>query len=246
MKCLILAAGYATRMYPLTLHTPKPLLDVGGRTIIDRLLDKLEKVAGLDECIVVSNAKFFEQFCVWARERSSPWPLEVVNDGSTDNENRRGAVADIQFAVQEKKLACDLLVLAGDNIFDFELSAFAEFFRRVGCDCITAHRLDDVEQLRRTGVIEADENGRVLSFEEKPAAPKSNLAVPPFYLYRKETLPLFAEYLAGGSNPDAPGNFIPWLLARRRVAAFFFEGRRYDIGTLKTYEELCRALSCLK
>ena len=238
MKCLILAAGYATRMYPLTLHTPKPLLEIGGRTIIDRLLDKLERVAGLDECIVVSNAKFFEVFLAWARERSSPWPLDVVNDGSTDNENRRGAVADIQFAVQEKKLACDLLVLAGDNIFDFQLSDFAEFFLRVGCDCITAHRLDDVEQLRRTGVIEADGDNRVLSFEEKPATPKSNLAVPPFYLYRKETLPLFAEYLAGGNNPDAPGNFIPWLLERRRVAAFFFDGRRYDIGTRETYEEL--------
>ena len=238
MKTLILAAGYATRMYPLTLNTPKPLLDIGGRTIIDRLLDKLERTPGVDECIVVSNAKFYGHFLAWARERTLPWPLEVLNDGSTDNENRLGAVADMQFAIQEKKLTCDLLVLAGDNIFDFELSAFAEFFRGSGCDCITTHRLDDVEKLRRTGVIETDENGRVLSFEEKPSLPKSNLAVPPFYLYRRETLPLVAEYLAGGNNPDAPGNFIPWLLTRRQVSAFFFEGRRYDIGTLENYEKL--------
>ena len=241
MKSLILAAGYATRMYPLTLRTPKPLLDIAGRSIIDRLLDKLERTPGIDECIVVSNGKFFDQFLAWSLGRRSAWPLVILNDGSTDNENRLGAVADIRFAVREKCINDDLLVLAGDNLFDFELAGFAEFFRARGCDCITTHRLDDAGKLRRTGVIEVDKDWNVISFEEKPSRPRSSLAVPPFYLYKKETLPLFAEYLEEGQNPDAPGNFIPWLLGLKPVAAYFFEGRRYDIGSLETYETIARA-----
>jgi glucose-1-phosphate thymidylyltransferase len=227
-------------MYPLTLSTPKSFLDVAGRTIIDRLLDKLEKTPGIAECLVVSNAKFADLFEAWARERKTPWPVTVLNDGSTCNENRLGAVADILFAIKEKNVDDELLVLAADNLFDFELADFAGFFRRVGRDCVTAHRLEDPELLRRTGVIEADENGKVLSFEEKPAAPKSNLAVPPFYLYRRDTLPLFETYLAEGQNPDAPGNFIPWLLRRRPVMAFLFQGRRYDIGSRASYETVLR------
>jgi glucose-1-phosphate thymidylyltransferase len=226
-------------MYPLTRSTPKPLLEVAGRSIIDRLLDKLEITPGIAECIVVSNAKFFARFQDWARGRGTPWPLTVLNDGSSSNENRRGAVADIHFAIREQNIHDDLLVLAGDNLFDFELAGFAAFFRARLCDCITTHRLDDVRQLRRTGVIEVDEAWRVLSFEEKPANPKSNLAVPPFYLYRRETLPLFETYLREGGEPDAPGNFIPWLLARKPVAAFLFHGRRRDIGSLESYRAIC-------
>jgi len=226
-------------MYPLTLHTPKPLLDIAGRSIIDKLLDKLERTPGIDECIVVSNDKFFDHFLAWSQNVRSTWPLVILNDGSTDNENRLGAVADIRFALREKDINDDLLVLAGDNLFDFELADFAGFFREKNCDCITSHKLEDTEQLRRTGVIEVDKDWKVISFEEKPAQPRSTLAVPPFYLYKKETLPLFEDYLEEGQNPDAPGNFIPWLLSRKPVAAYLFEGQRYDIGSLETYKTVC-------
>ena len=226
-------------MYPLTLHTPKPLLDIAGRSIIDRLLDKLERTPGIDECIVVSNDKFFDRFLAWSQKAVYSWPLVILNDGSTDNENRLGAVADIRFAIWERHISDDLLVLAGDNLFDFELAGFTEFFHAKNCDCITTHKLEDTEQLRRTGVIEADKDWNVISFEEKPARPRSSLAVPPFYVYKKETLPLFTDYIEEGQNPDAPGNFIPWLLGRKPVAAYFFEGRRYDIGCLETYKTVC-------
>jgi glucose-1-phosphate thymidylyltransferase len=243
VKCLILAAGYATRLYPLTLHTPKALLDVAGRSILDRLVDKVERVEETDEIIVVSNAKFYDSFTAWKGGRASRLRISVLNDGSVSNEGRLGAVADIAFAVRERSIEDELLVLAGDNLFDFELACFAAFFRRTGWDCITTHRLGDMSRLRRTGVIEVDENWRVRSFEEKPAEPKSCFAAPPFYLYRRETLPLVDEFLAGGGDADAPGSFIPWLLQRRPVGAFFFEGERYDIGSPLSYEAAQRVFA---
>ncbi|MDR1317939.1 MAG: response regulator [Spirochaetales bacterium] len=238
MKALILAAGYATRMYPLTRDIPKPLLDISGRTILDRLLDKLEKALEIDECIIVSNAKFYNQFQEWAGSRRFPRPLVILSDGSASNDERLGAVADIRFCIHEKKIDDDLMVLAGDNLFDFELSCFAAFFRSNGHDCIATHKLDNREQLQRTGVIEVDAEWNVLSFEEKPAEPKTSFAVPPFYIYRRDTLPLFDTYLEEGQNADAPGNFIPWLIKKKPVAAFFFTGRRYDVGSLETYETI--------
>jgi glucose-1-phosphate thymidylyltransferase len=223
-------------MYPLTLDTPKALLDVAGRTIIDRLLDKLEAAPEITECLVVSNAKFHGRFRTWARGRAFARPLSILNDGSTANDNRLGAVADIRLGIHEKKITDDLMVLAGDNIFDFALSDFAAFFRSKGHDCVTTHELDDADQLRRTGVIEVDGEWNVLSFEEKPKEPKTRLAVPPFYIYRRDTLPLFDAYIEEGHNADAPGNFIPWLIKKKPVSAFFFSGRRYDIGSLETYQ----------
>ncbi|MDR1179880.1 MAG: response regulator [Spirochaetales bacterium] len=238
MKVLILAAGYATRMYPLTRDIPKPLLDIAGRTILDRLLDKLEKTSEIDECIVVSNAKFYNQFREWANSRRFPQPIVILSDGSLSNDERLGAVADIRFCIHEKKIDDDLMVLAGDNLFDFELSSFAAFFHSNGHDCVATHKLDDIDHLRRTGVIEVDKEWNVLSFEEKPAEPKTSFAVPPFYIYRRDTLPLFDAYLEEGQNADAPGNFIPWLIKKKPVSAFFFTGRRYDVGSLETYETI--------
>ncbi len=241
MKCVLLAAGYATRLYPLTLNLPKSLLPVAGRTILDRILEKVEAVDVIDEVILVSNSRFASQFEAFLSSRKSRLVAAVLDDGTNDNETRLGAIADLVYAVDQLDLDEDLMVLAGDNLFDFELSDFARFFREKEADCITAHRLEDPAQLRRTGVAELAGDFRVLSFEEKPASPKSAWAVPPFYLYRRETLPLVREYLAAGGNPDAPGNFIPWLAARRPVFAFTFAGRRWDIGNPESYEEAKRA-----
>jgi glucose-1-phosphate thymidylyltransferase len=213
---------------------------VGSRTILDRILEKVERVEGLDEVLLVSNARFERSFADFAASRSSLLPLRVLSDGTESNETRLGALADLALAIERGPVRDDALVLAGDNLFDFELSDFARFFRDKGADCVTAHRLDDLEALRRTGVAELAEDGRLLSFREKPEEPRGRYAVPPFYLYRRETLGLLGEYLAAGADPDAPGNFIPWLLERKPVYAYRFAGRRYDIGSRESLAEARR------
>ena len=235
MKAIILAAGYATRLYPLTENRPKPLLEIGGKPILQYLLEKIEPLDLVDEVIIATNDRFYDQFVDWMAGFVYSKKIIVLNDGTTANENRLGAIVDLCFALEERQLDEDLLVLAGDNLFDFALTDFVAYYQEVRADCITAHQLDDLEELRKTGVIETNGEGRVLSFAEKPMDPRSNLAVPPFYIYRRDTIPLLKEYLQAGENPDAPGNFIPWLLKRKKVYAFRFEGARYDIGTLESY-----------
>lgn len=240
MKAIILAAGYATRLYPLTKNKPKSLLTVAGKSILEHILVKIVKVKAVDHVYLVTNSRFFGQFQDWANTHPYPLAISILDDGTTDNSNRLGAIADLQFTIDRQKIDDDLLVLAGDNLFDFELSDFVAFFDLKHADIITTHELTDLTQLQRTGVITVDSDFRVTSFEEKPKEPKSNLAVPPFYIYRRDTLPLIREYLAEGHNPDAPGNFIPWLIGKKPVYAYKFEGRRYDIGTIESYREVCQ------
>ena len=238
MKGLVLAAGYATRLYPLTKNQPKPLLEIAGKSILDYIVEKMEKVEAIDEIIIVTNDKFTSHFEEWAKQSDYKKPLTVINDGTTTNDNRLGAIGDIQFVIEQLNLEDDLMILAGDNLFDFELTDFAEYFYKVDTDIITTYPEEDEAQLKRAGVIEIDEDSKVLSFEEKPEQPKSNFCVPAFYLYRRETLSEFKNYLADGHNPDAPGHFVPYLLNKKNVHAFQFEGQRYDIGTVESYEKV--------
>jgi glucose-1-phosphate thymidylyltransferase len=240
MKAIILAAGYATRLYPLTKDKPKSLLEVAGKTILEHILLKITKADAVDRVYLVTNARFFDQFQTWVDHFWYPLAINVLEDGTVDNDHRLGAIADLQFVIDAAKMEDDLLVLAGDNLFDFELADFVAFFEMHHFDMITTHELTDPEQLRRTGVIEVNQDYQVKSFTEKPQQPQSNLAVPPFYIYRRDTLPLIRQYLNEGQNSDAPGNFIPWLLTRKPVYAYKFEGRRYDIGTMESYQEVCR------
>jgi len=240
MKCILLAAGYATRLYPLTKDCPKSLLPIGDSNILEFIISKLEPVAAIDQIYIVTNERFAEQFQKWAEQYSSDKQIIVLNDGTKTNETRLGAIADLEMVIEQEKIDEDILVLAGDNLFDFSLADFVEFFNNIGHDCITAHELTDLQALQRTGVVEIDNRQRIISFEEKPLQPKSNLAVPPFYLYQRATLPLIKQYLNAGNNPDAPGNFIPWLLTQKDVYVYRFSGNRYDIGTLESYQEACK------
>ncbi|MGP6140245.1 MULTISPECIES: nucleotidyltransferase family protein [unclassified Jeotgalibaca] len=236
MKAIILAAGYATRLYPLTKDRPKPLLEVAGKTILDFIAEKIERVTEIDEIIIVTNDKFSGHFEKWREICDYSKKITVVNDGTLTNDTRLGAIGDIQYVIDTLKVQDDLMILAGDNLFDFELTDFVSYFKEVETDCITSYFEENDAQVKRAGVVELDGNQMVLSFEEKPAQPRSQYCVPAFYLYKKETLPLFEQYLMEGNNPDAPGHFVPYLISKKPAHAFLFEGRRYDIGTVESYE----------
>ena len=234
MTCIILAAGYATRMYPLTLNYPKPLLDVGGKKIIDWLIEDLEK-AGVERTVVVSNHKFISQFQAWAEGREN---IIVLDDGSEDNDHRLGAVKDIEFAIEKANIDDDIVVLAGDNVLNFSLSSFIEYGRKRKTSCIMRHEEKDENKLRKTGVIEINEDELVLNMEEKPKEPKSNWAVPPFYYYTKEDKDLIKEGIASGCGTDAPGSFVSWLVKTRPVHAYRMIGERFDVGSIEGYEKI--------
>ena len=233
MKCLILAAGYATRLYPLTENFPKPLLKVGEKPILDWLIDDLQQGGSIDEYIVISNHKFAGIFRRWAEGKICK--VTVVDDGTETNETRLGAVKDIQFAVEERGITDDVLVMAGDNMLDFSLNGFVEFSKEKGTSCVMCHEENDPAKQRRTAIITIDEAGRITSCEEKPAEPKGNLAVPPFYYYREEDLAKIPQAMEEGCGYDAPGSFAAWLCGETVVHAMQMPGHRFDVGNLESY-----------
>ena len=241
MKCLILAAGYATRLYPLTENFPKPLLEVGGKPILDWLIEDLGDA--VDEYIVVSNHKFAPIFEKWIAGHPCREKMFLVDDGSVSNETRLGAVKDIALGIHERGIDDDLLVMAGDNLLTFSLQGFLDYFREKGTSCIMRFYQSDLEKLHKSGVADVDSEGRILSMEEKPAQPKSHWCCPPFYIYKQEDLPLVDEGIAEGCGTDAPGSFIAWLCGRTTVHAWEMPGERLDIGNLESYEDAKRKFS---
>lgn len=236
MKCLILAAGYATRLYPLTENFPKPLLDVGGKTILDWLVDDIDSLGCIDEYVVISNHKYAHHFDSWAAGK--PQKVTVVDDGTVSNETRLGAVKDIQFAIDTLQLDDEMLVIAGDNVLDFSLTRFLNYSRNAGTSCIMRYFEPNPQKLRKCGVVEIDGQDKILSMEEKPAEPKSNWCCPPFYFYTREDAQRVAEAIANGCNTDAPGSFIAWLSGQTPVHAMEMHGSRYDVGNLESYEKI--------
>lgn len=233
MNCLILAAGYATRLYPLTENFPKPLLKVGGKTILDWLLDDIRSSCPPERIAVISNHKFAQIFRDWAAPG-----IEVVDDGTSTNETRLGAVRDIAFAVDTLGLKGDCLILAGDNLLDFSLGPFVGYAKEKGTSCIMRYFEAEEAKLRKCGVVEVDDEGLILSMEEKPQAPRSHWCCPPFYFYKEEDIRLIPEAIAAGCGTDAPGAYAAWLSSRRPVHAMIMPGSRYDIGNLDSYRKI--------
>ena len=236
MKCLILAAGYATRLYPLTENFPKPLLKVQGKTILDWLLEDIHQSGEIDQYVVISNHKFVHHFRNWANEHQLP--ITVLDDGTDSNETRLGAVRDMQFAIDTLGLKDDLLVIAGDNLLDFSLTDFIRYQRKKETTCIMRYYEPSVEKLHKTGVAVVDDEDRVVSREEKPAEPKSHWCTPPFYIYKASDVSLVNVGIESGCGVDAPGSFIAWLSTQTIVHAYEMPGKRYDIGNLASYEEV--------
>ncbi len=237
MKCLFLAAGYATRLYPLTENFPKPLLEVAGKPILDWLIDDMSQTGLVDEYIVVTNHKFADIFRDWASKKEST-RVTVVDDGTTNNDNRLGAVKDIQFVIDHLQLDDELLVMAGDNLLDFSLESFIRYAKSKNATCVMRYYEADEAKLHKSGVAEVDIDDRMLSMEEKPANPKSHWCIPAFYYYTKNDTHLIKKGIENGCGTDAPGSFISWLSTQTNVYSWEMPGKRYDIGNLESYEEV--------
>lgn len=246
MKNIVIAAGYATRLGELTRNFPKPLLAIGSSTILGRMLDDIDQIDDIDEHIIITNHRFAHIFEEWASQQHYRKPLTIVDDGTSDNENRLGAVCDLLYAIEHCHIEDDILVVAADNILEFSFRGFVEFAYKKGTSCIMCHKQEDVEKLRRTGVILLGEDWEVEDMEEKPANPKSTWAVPPFYVYLKKDLDLIRHSIANGCGKDAPGNLAHYMVEHTRMHAWPMAGTgenlRLDIGTIDTYREVMASI----
>lgn len=225
MVALILAAGYATRLRPLTDEVPKQLLPVGGRPMVDWILDKIHE-AGISDVHLVTNARFAPQFHAWASERD----VLVHDDGTTTNDDRLGAIGDIRFVQERIGGEDDLLAIAGDNLFDYSLADLAAFGREKGGSAVAVHDVGDLELVRKYSIVELDDDERIVGFVEKPEHPTSTLAATATYLYTQHDAGLVAAYLDEGNPPDQPGNYVAWLHRRAPVYGYRFSGGWYDVG----------------
>lgn len=236
MKCLILAAGYATRLYPLTENFPKPLLTVGNKTILDWLVDDIDTSGAVDEYVVISNHKYAHHFDAWAKKKEQK--ITVVDDGTDTNENRLGAVKDIQFAIDKLSLDDNMLVIAGDNVLDFSLTEFIFYAKERQTSCIMRYYEPDDKKLLKCGVVTVDEDDRILKMTEKSPTPATHWCCPPFYYYTKDDAGLVQKGIENGCGTDAPGSYIAWLSTQTTVHAMEMPGKRYDIGNLESYEQV--------
>jgi glucose-1-phosphate thymidylyltransferase len=233
MRAIVLAAGYATRLYPLTETIAKPLLPVAGEPLVDRIVAKLQVVPGLAGIHVVTNAKFAPLFDEWARARVTEVPLHVHDDGTSTEETRLGAIGDIRFVLAEAAIDReDVIVVAGDNLFDFALGELVRFAAAKDGSAVAVYEHPDRSLLSQYGIVDVDEDDRVTAFLEKPERPPSNLVATATYVFRSDHVALVEDYLAEGNSPDQPGRFVAWLQERRPVYGFRFSGEWIDIGDL--------------
>lgn len=236
MKCLILAAGYATRLYPLTENFPKPLLKVGEKTILDWLIDDIDTLGLVDEYVVISNHKFAHHFENWCKDKAQK--ITVLDDGTDSNETRLGAVKDIQFAIDNLNICDDALIIAGDNLLDFSLTKFIKYCKERNASCVMRYFEEDTKRLLKSGVVTIDNDDKIIKMTEKSPNPATNWCCPPFYYYTKEDLQLIEKGIAAGCGVDAPGSFVAWACEKTDIFAMEMPGSRYDIGNLESYEKV--------
>jgi glucose-1-phosphate thymidylyltransferase len=241
MKALILAAGYATRLYPLTINTPKPLLKLRNRPIIDYILEKIEHVGDIDRITVVSNNKFYDQFDEWLIPKLafSPERYSLINDGSNTLEERLGAIGDINLALGKGDINDDLLIVAGDNLFNFNLNEFISFSldrKPSHSICLYLPNSNNVD-FTRFGIAQLNEFGQITNFEEKPEQPKSNLIATCIYFIPKEKLYLIPKYLNSGNHADTPGFYVSWLAKNDKVCGKIYDGTWFDLGDFDSLSE---------
>lgn len=238
MKCLILAAGYATRLYPLTENFPKPLLEVQNKTILDWLIEDMDAAGLIDEFVVISNHKFAHHFQAWAEGHRQK--ITVVDDGTSSNETRLGAVRDILFAIDALQLDDDLLVMAGDNLLDFSLTKFIEYAKEKNAPCTMRYYEPSFQKLLKSGIVTVDEDGRILRMTEKVPNPETHWVSVAFYYYPRQAAGLARQALEEGCSADAPGSYMRWISEKMTSYAMEMPGKRYDIGDMASYEQVKR------
>ena len=239
MKCIILAAGYSTRLYPLTLDKAKQFIKIGEKFMIEHILEKLRGIEEIDEIIIVSNNKFYENFVQWNNNFSFNKPIKVINDGTNSNEERLGAVGDMHFAVESENIDEDVLIIGGDNLFETDLQNMIEIFRKTGSPVVAARDLGDPAKLaNKFGVILTDDDHKIINFEEKPPEPKSSLASTCIYLYTKDDIYEFETCIKENKKPDNTGDFLKYLLCKKDVYCFRFNEPWYDIGSHEELKEV--------
>jgi glucose-1-phosphate thymidylyltransferase len=243
MKCLLLGAGYATRLYPLTKNQPKPLLPVAGKPMMEWILDKVLAIREIDSITIISNHRFAENYRIWQRDlesrRPMKVPLTILDDGTTSNDDRLGAIGDIRFAIDQAKIKDDLLVVAGDNLFSAGLGSLVKTFQKLGTSLVALKDLAGApaELISQYSVVELNPEGRIVKFEEKPPIPKGTLISIAIYLYAKKHVPLIQKYIDEGNKPDQPGYFVQWLHRQVPVHGHVMDGTWYDIGDITSYNK---------
>ena len=242
---IVLAAGYATRLYPLTLEKPKPLLHVAGRPILEHILDKLSPIDRIERIHFVTNDKFSSHFKDWYSRYNNrhKFDFNFLNDGSVDETDKLGAIGDLHFALEQGGIDKDVLVVAGDNIFSEQLHDFDRFCREVNAPVIGIYDIGSLDAIKKFSAISADGQGKITFFEEKPQKPKSTLMGIALYYYPKSVLPLIRQYLAEGNSPDQPGRLVQWLYPRVPFYTWQVPGLWFDIGSKETLEEANRIFS---
>jgi len=234
MKVIILAAGYATRLYPLTLTRPKPLLPVAGKPMIDYVLDNIAPIGGIERVYIVTNAKFAEQFQKWAdqyRATKAKLDFTIVNDGSTDDSNKLGAIGDLHLVLNREKVNDDIIVVAGDNLFNRTLEGFGQFCREKNAPVLAVYDVGNLEEIKKYNAITMDSESRITFFEEKPQRPASTVTGIALYFYPRNAIPLIHEYIAEGNNPDQPVRLAQWLYPRTPFYTWRVPGIWFDIGS---------------
>ncbi|AJF60109.1 MAG: glucose-1-phosphate thymidylyltransferase [archaeon GW2011_AR10] len=239
MKALVLCGGYATRLYPLTKNKPKALLEVKGKKILDYIVEKIREVQEVEEIFIVTNNKFALEFEQWAEEAEGKTPITVINDATSSEEDRLGAVGDILFTVKEEKIHDNLLVIGGDNLFEYSLKGFVEFFKEKNSSVVAVRDVHDKAAIAgKFGVVELGESEKLVGFEEKPKEPKTSLAATACYIFKAEDLEELEKYLKAGNKPDNSGDFVKYLSNKKQMFGFVFQEKWYDIGS---FEELGKA-----
>jgi glucose-1-phosphate thymidylyltransferase len=246
VKLIVLGAGYATRLYPLTLHQPKPLLPVAGKPMIEHVLDNLMPIDEIDEIFIVTNAKFIDHFQRWAKDYKTGHKVRsitIVNDRSTDDSNKLGAIGDLQLVLNQAQVDDDIIVVGGDNLFSQSLEGFGDYCRGREAPVLGVYDVGNLEEIKKYNSIEIAEEDRITFFEEKPAQPKSTLTGIALYYYPRSVLPQVHQYVAEGNNPDQPGRLVQWMYPRTPFFVWRVPGTWFDVGAKETLEEANRLFS---